>query len=87
MAPAYDVFLSHNSADKAAVEVVALGLRDEAGVRPCLDKWALVPGESWIPNLERAIEGSRAVAVFFGPRGSVAGTTRRSSSRSCARSG
>jgi hypothetical protein len=65
----YDVFLSHNSADKAAVEVVALRLRDEAGVRPFLDKWALVPGESWIPGLERAIEGSGVVAVFFGPEG------------------
>jgi tetratricopeptide (TPR) repeat protein len=65
----YDVFLSHNSADKAAVEVVALRLRDAAGVRPFLDKWALVPGESWIPGLERALEGSGAVAVFFGPEG------------------
>jgi hypothetical protein len=38
-------------------------------VRPFLDKWALVPGESWIPGLEQAIEGSGAVAVFFGPEG------------------
>lgn len=63
------MFLSHNSTDKAAVEMVALRLRDEAGVRPFLDKWALVPGESWIPGLEQAIEVSGAVAVFFGPEG------------------
>jgi hypothetical protein len=51
MTATYDVFLSHNSADKPAVELVALRLRDEAGVRPFLDKWALVPGESLIPGL------------------------------------
>jgi tetratricopeptide (TPR) repeat protein len=69
MTATYDVFLSHNSADKPAVELVALRLRDEAGLRPFLDKWHLVPGESWIPGLEQAIEGSGAVAVFFGPEG------------------
>jgi len=69
MTPTYDVFLSHNSANKAAVELIALRLRDEAGLRPFLDKWALVPGEKWIPDLEQAIEGSGAVAVFFGSEG------------------
>ena len=56
MTPTYDVFLSHNSADKAAVELVALRLRNEAKLRPFLDKWALVPGDNWIPRLEQAIE-------------------------------
>lgn len=65
----YDVFLSHNSADKAAVEEIATWLRDEVGLRPFLDKWHLVPGEPWIPAIERAIEGSATVAMFFGPAG------------------
>jgi len=65
----YDVFLSHSSADKPAVETIAVRLRDEAGLRPFLDKWHLVPGESWMPALERAIERSTTVAVFFGPQG------------------
>ena len=39
----YDVFLSHNSADKAAVEELARRLEDEAGFNPFLDTWHLVP--------------------------------------------
>jgi hypothetical protein len=34
----YDVFLSHNSADKAAVEYLAQRLH-EASLEPFLDKW------------------------------------------------
>jgi hypothetical protein len=41
--PTYDVFLSHNSADKAAVEILARRLREEAGLNPFLDMWNLVP--------------------------------------------
>lgn len=64
----YDVFLSHNDADRAAVAAVAAKLV-EAGLRPFLDRWHLVPGESFMPALEKALEDSRAVAVFFGPAG------------------
>ena len=52
----YDVFLSHNSADKPAVELIARRLRDEAGLAPFLDKWHLVPGESWQEALEQAAD-------------------------------
>lgn len=69
MADEYDVFLSYSSADRLAVEAIALRLRDEAGLRPFLDAWHLVPGEPWMAALERAIEGSAAVAVFLGPQG------------------
>lgn len=65
----YDVFLSHSSADRAVVEAIAVRLRDEAGLRVFLDVWALVPGEPWMPAIERAIERSTTVAVFFGPQG------------------
>jgi hypothetical protein len=34
----YDVFLSHNSQDKPAVERLARRLSGEAGLRPFLDK-------------------------------------------------
>ena len=43
----YDVFLSHNSADKPAVERLAQKLRDEAELTPFLDKWNLISGEPW----------------------------------------
>ncbi|WP_309890828.1 TIR domain-containing protein [Archangium sp.] len=65
----FDVFLSHNSQDKASVEALAERLRSEAGLRPFLDKWHLVPGTRWQPRLEEALEKSQAVAVFFGPSG------------------
>ncbi|EPX62045.1 hypothetical protein D187_009948 [Cystobacter fuscus DSM 2262] len=65
----FDVFLSHNSQDKASVETLAERLRAEAGLQPFLDKWHLVPGTRWQPHLEAALAKSQAVAVFFGPSG------------------
>ena len=65
----YDVFLSHNSRDKPAVERLARRLADEAGLRPFLDRWHLVPGEPWQEALEKALDQSRTCAVFIGPRG------------------
>ncbi|MEX1365287.1 MAG: toll/interleukin-1 receptor domain-containing protein [Nannocystaceae bacterium] len=62
----YDVFLSHSTADKPAVESVAHQLT-AAGLRPFFDMWHLVPGEPWIVALEKALETSATVAVFLGP--------------------
>jgi hypothetical protein len=58
----YDVFLSHNSTDKPAVEALARRLSDEAGLSPFLDKWHLVPGEPWQEALEEALDKSRTCA-------------------------
>jgi energy-coupling factor transporter ATP-binding protein EcfA2 len=63
----YDVFLSHNSADKPAVEELARWLTGEAGLWPFLDKWHLVPGQPWQEALEEALDASRSCAVFLGP--------------------
>jgi len=65
--PRYDVFLSHASADKPAVEHLAHKLR-EAGLEPFFDKWHLVPGERWISGLTEALAQSSTLAVFIGPR-------------------
>lgn len=65
----YDVFLSHNSADKAAVEELAHRLADEAGLTPFLDKWHLIPGDPWQEAIEEALYQSRTCAVFIGPGG------------------
>jgi hypothetical protein len=67
--PRYDVFLSHNSADQDTVEVIAHRLREEAGLRPFLDRWHLIPGEPWQEAIEDALEESEMVAVFLGPSG------------------
>jgi formylglycine-generating enzyme required for sulfatase activity/energy-coupling factor transporter ATP-binding protein EcfA2 len=65
----YDVFLSHNNADREAVEIIARRLREEAQVAPFLDRWHLVPGEPWQEALEEALDASRTCAVFLGPAG------------------
>ena len=65
----YDVFFSYNGVDKAEVELLATRLQREAGLLPFLDKWHLVPGEPWQPELERAIEQSSTAANFLRPTG------------------
>jgi len=64
----YDVFLSHNSADKPAVGTLARRLV-EAGLTPWLDTWNLVPGEPWQEAIEEALDACQTVAVFLGPSG------------------
>jgi hypothetical protein len=63
----YDVFLSHHSGDKPEVEALAKRLEDEAGLKPFLDKWHLVPGEPWEEALEEALDQSKTCVVFLGP--------------------
>jgi hypothetical protein len=64
----FDVFLSHNSADKPAVESIAQRLL-AAGIRPWLDSWNLVPGDPWQEGLEEALDTCATCAVFLGPSG------------------
>jgi WD40 repeat protein len=64
----FDVFLSHKSADKPAVEEIARRLERE-GVRCWLDKWHLVPGEPWQEAIEDALGRCATCAVFLGPSG------------------
>lgn len=66
--PGYDVFLSHNSADKPAVEQLARRLLD-AGIQPWLDTWNLIPGDPWQEGLEEALDTCATCAVFMGPSG------------------
>jgi WD40 repeat protein len=64
----FDVFLSHHSADKPAVEALARLLAQE-GIEPWLDKWHLIPGDAWQPAIEKALAEAAACAVFIGPGG------------------
>ena len=66
--PGFDVFLSHNSKDKATVAHLARALRLH-GLAPWLDAWELVPGRPWQEALEDAIEGSRSCAVLVAKDG------------------
>ena len=62
------VFLSHNTADKPAVEEIARRLEAE-GIEPWFDAWHLVPGEKWQPALEKALTEARASVIVVGPSG------------------
>ena len=66
---AYDVFLSHNSQDKPAVEWLAQKLGQKTGLKVFLDSWNLLPGEPWQEALEKALNQARTAAVFIGPAG------------------
>lgn len=63
----FDVFLSHNSQDKPAVETIAHKLQETYGLKCWLDKWNLIPGEPWQEALEEALDDCQTVAVFVGP--------------------
>ncbi|HKQ08474.1 MAG TPA: TIR domain-containing protein [Blastocatellia bacterium] len=65
----YDAFLSHNSQDKPAVELLARKLEDEAGLKTWLDKWNLIPGDPWQEAIEEALTRSLTCVVFLGPSG------------------
>lgn len=62
----FDVFLSHNAKDKAAVEKIAKQLL-KVGIRPWLDKWNLSPGDTISEALEQAIKTIPCAALCFGP--------------------
>ena len=64
----YHVFLSHNSADKPAVEELAIRLRRE-GIEPWLDKWVLIPGQECQEAMEQGLTDCATCAVFIGPGG------------------
>src|SRR5271165_3487185 len=64
-ASSYDLFLSYNSTDHVAVKDIADRLR-EVGLEPFLDRWYLVPGMRWRPELEKALGSCKAVAIFVG---------------------
>jgi small GTP-binding protein len=62
----FDVFLSHNSKDKAVVEKIAKRLK-AVGLRPWLDKWNLAGGDTVEDALEQAIKTIPCAALCFGP--------------------
>jgi WD40 repeat protein len=68
MTARYDVFLSHHSSDKPAVEELAQRLTRQ-GLSPWLDRWNLIPGSPWQPAIEQALEDCATCAVFIGPSG------------------
>jgi hypothetical protein len=64
----FDVFLCHNSRDKAEVKAVALRLM-ERRIKPWLDEWELRPGLRWQLALEEQVRQVKSAAVFVGAEG------------------
>jgi hypothetical protein len=64
----FDVFLSHNSADKPTVIELATLLRDRK-LNVWLDAWELVPGRPWQQAIEDVIETVGSAAVLVGKDG------------------
>jgi hypothetical protein len=61
----FDVFLSHNSRDKNAVERVATSLQ-ESGINPWFDRWNIAPGARWQKAIAEGMDASSSCAVFVG---------------------
>jgi len=64
----FDVFLSHNSADKPTVIELATKLK-ERKLMVWLDVWELVPGRPWQQALEEVIATAGSAAVLVGKDG------------------
>jgi hypothetical protein len=71
----FDVFLSHNSMDKPAVEKIAEILENQYKLRAWFDKWDLIPGDSWIKGIWEALDRCQTFAVFVGQAGTGAWET------------
>ncbi len=64
----FDVFLSHNSIDKATARRLGERLK-QRHLRVWLDEWELAPGRPWQEALEKIIQTTRSAAVLFGKAG------------------
>jgi hypothetical protein len=62
----FDVFLSHNSADKPRVRRLAERLR-AAGLRVWFDEWIIQPGDDIYLAIERGLEASRTLVLCLSP--------------------
>jgi hypothetical protein len=62
----FDAFLSHSHADAEWVERLAQRLEDECGFRVWLDRWHLVPGESWQQEMAIGLDRAKTCIVCVG---------------------
>lgn len=63
---AFDVFLSHNNADKPQVRKLA-GRLKEAGLRVWLDEWVIQPGDIISLKVDEGLEQSRVLLLCLSP--------------------
>lgn len=64
----YHVFLSHPHHYGDWAETLAERLEGQHGFRIWLDRWVLVPGQSWQPEIAKGLEEAKACAVCLGQK-------------------
>jgi hypothetical protein len=64
----FDVFMAHNSHDKAQVEAIGKKLK-ERGLKPWLDKEQIPPGRWFQDVIQAAIPNTKSAAIFIGLKG------------------
>ena len=64
--PRPEIFLSHSSADKESVKAIALQLQQKA-IPTWLDEWNLVPGQTFVDELAKALKDCAGCVMFVGP--------------------
>jgi hypothetical protein len=65
----FDLFLSHNSKDKAQIEMLAEKLLEDASLRCWLDVWSIPAATDWEQELEQAMQQCGAAAIAIGRSG------------------
>jgi len=67
----YDIFLSHNGADKPWAEKLAYDIESDTAGRPLkvfFDKWDIKPGANLPEELEKGLTGSRFLGLVMSPQ-------------------
>ena len=64
-----NVFLCHNSKDKADIKLIADALELDFGIPHFLDAYAIPTGEAFIPWIEKKLNESAGCAIFLGSNG------------------
>jgi hypothetical protein len=64
----FQTFVSYNSIDRDAVELLARHLHKE-GIQLWLDTWNLIPGNRWQEEIEHALQDCETCSVLIGPSG------------------
>jgi TIR domain-containing protein len=62
----FNAFLSHSHNDSEWVQQLAGRLEDECGFRVWLDRWRLVPGESWQQEMALGLDHADTCVVCVG---------------------
>jgi hypothetical protein len=62
----FNAFLSHSHNDAEWVQQIARRLEDECGFRVWLDRWRLVPGESWQQEMALGLDRADTCVVCVG---------------------